>query len=80
MLVPLDNRIKLLHQVPHTISYVIRKRQQIDSLSELPKEKQPTDEILWDGTPEDLDEWISTVFDSKHKTTITDINISEVEE
>jgi len=80
LLVPLDNRIKLLHQVPHTISYVIRKRQQIDSLSELPKEKQPTDEILWDGTPEDLDEWISTVFDSKHKTTITDINISEVEE
>jgi hypothetical protein len=46
----------------------------------LPKEKRPTDEILWDGTPEDLDDWLETVFDSKHTTTITDINLSEVEE
>jgi len=76
----LDTRIKLLHQVPHTISYVIRKRQQLDSLSELPKEKQPTPEILWDGSPEDLDDWLSTVFDAKHKTNVTDINLSEVEE
>lgn len=80
MLVPLDEKIKYLHQTPHTISYVIRKRQQIDNLSELPKEKRPTDEILWDGTPEDLDDWLETVFDSKHKTTVTDINLSEVEE
>lgn len=80
MLVPLDTRLKVLHQVPHTISYVIRKRQQVDSLSELPKEKQPTNEILWDGSPEDLDDWLATVFDRGHKTTITDINLSEVEE
>lgn len=80
MLVPLDPRIKTLADTPHTISYVIRKRQQIDSLSELPSEKRPTDEIIWDGTPEDLDEWIEKVFDSKHKATITDINLSEVEE
>jgi hypothetical protein len=76
----LDPRIKTLADTPHTISYVIRKRQQIDSLSELPSEKRPTDEIIWDGTPEDLDEWIEKVFDSKHKATITDINLSEVEE
>jgi hypothetical protein len=76
----LDPRIKTLADTPHTISYVIRKRQQIDSLSELPPEKRPTDEIIWDGTPEDLDEWIEKVFDSKHKATITDINLSEVEE
>ena len=73
-------RLKVLHQVPHTISYVIRKRQQIDSLSELPKDKQPPLETLWDGSPEDLDDWISTVFDKKHKTTVTDINLSEIEE
>jgi len=52
----------------------------LDSLSEIPKEKQPTLEIIWDGSPEDLDSWLETVFDSKHKTTTTDINLSEVEE
>ena len=39
----------------------------------------PTDEIIWDGSPEDLDEWIERVLDPKHTTTITDINLSEVE-
>lgn len=79
MLVPLDNRIKTLPDTPHTISYVIRKRQQIDNLSELPKEKQPTDDILWDGSSEDLEEWIDRVLDHKHTTTVTDINLAEVE-
>lgn len=58
---------------------MVRKRQQIDSLSELPKEKRPTDEILWDGTPEDLDDWISKVLDIK-RSDITDINLKDVEE
>ena len=39
----------------------------------------PTDEIIWDGSPEDLDEWIEMVLDSKHTTTVSDINLSEVE-
>jgi hypothetical protein len=76
----LDSRIKTLADTPHTISYVIRKRQQIDSLSELPKEKAPTLEIIWDSPPEALDEWIEMVFSKQHKTTVTDINLSEVEE
>lgn len=75
---PIDPRIKELSEVPHTISYVIRKRQQIDSLLELPKDKRPPDDILWDGSPEDLDEWISKVLDRK-QTGITDINVSNVE-
>lgn len=75
----MDNRIRTLSDTPHTISYVIRKRQQLDSLSELPEDKRPTDEIIWDGTPEDLDEWIKTVLDPKHKSTVTDINLSEIE-
>jgi len=75
----MDLRIKSLSDTPHTISYVIRKRQQIDSLSELGKEKMPTNEIIWDGSPEDLEEWIERVLDSKHKSTVTGIDISEIE-
>lgn len=41
--------------------------QQIDNLNELPKEKRPTDEIIWDGTSEDLDEWLEKVLDPKKK-------------
>jgi len=59
---------------------VIRKRQQIDSLSELPKDKQPPPDIIWDGTPEDLEDWLNRVMDRKNTTTVTDINISEVED
>lgn len=76
---PIDTKIKTLADMPHTISFVVRKRQQIDSLSELPKDKQPPSDILWDGTPEDLDEWIANVLDKNYKT-IADINISEIEE
>ena len=75
----MDLRIKTLSDTPHTISYVIRKRQQIDSLSELGKAKMPTPEIIWDGTPEDLDEWIDRVLDNKNQDTVTGIDLSEVE-
>lgn len=75
----MDKRIRTLSDTPHTLSYVIRKRQQIDSLSELPEDKRPTDEILWDGSPEDLDEWLKNVMDSKYKSTVTGIDVSEVE-
>lgn len=59
---------------------MIRKRQQIDNLNELPKDKRPPDDILWDGIPEELDDWLDKVFDKKHTTTVTDINLSDVEE
>lgn len=59
--VPLDAKVKHLPQTPYTISYVIRKLQQIDNLNELPKEKRPPDDILWEGTSEELDEWIEKV-------------------
>jgi hypothetical protein len=76
----LDSRIKTLADTPHTISYVIRKRQQIDSLSELPKEKQPDLETIWDKSPEALDEWITRVFNPKEKlTTLIDIKDDMVE-
>ena len=75
----MDLRIRTLSDTPHTISYVIRKRQQIDSLSEVGKAKMPTPEIIWDGTPEMMDEWIDRVLDNKNQDTVTGIDLSEVE-
>lgn len=77
--VPLDTRIVCLPDTPHTVSYVIRKRQQIDNLSELPKEKRPPDSIIWDGTTEDLDDWLDRVFNKNEKQSV-DLLITEIEE
>lgn len=63
--IPLDPRVKRLFDLPHTISYVIRKRQQIDGFRELPKEKRPPEILIWEGTIEELDEWLERVFDTK---------------
>lgn len=60
--IPLDKKIKLLSDTPYTISYVIRKRQQIDNYNELPKEKRPTDYLIWDGTSDEVEEWLDKVF------------------
>lgn len=49
--------------MPYTISYVIRKHMQIDNLAELPKEKRPPDNILWDGTGDELNAWLDKVLE-----------------
>jgi len=64
--------------LPYTISFVIRKRQQLDSLNELPKEKRPPDLMFWDGTPEELESWLDNVF-KKNKDPISNIVIDNVE-
>jgi hypothetical protein len=66
--IPLDPRIKELADLPYTISFIIRKRQQIDNLNELPKEKRPTEDLIWNGSPEELEDWLVKVFDTKNKT------------
>jgi len=76
--IPLDSRVRELADLPHTLSFVIRKRQQLDNLNELPKEKRPDDNLIWNGTSEDLEDWISRVFDNKKQQT-TELVISEVE-
>jgi hypothetical protein len=77
--VPLDTKIKHLPQVPYTISFVIRKMQQIDNLNELPKEKRPPDDILWDGTSDDLDEWLEKVLGDKKSQKDVQILITDIE-
>lgn len=63
--------------LPYTISFTIRKRMQIDNLNELPKDKRPPDSIIWDGTSEEIDEWLDRVF-SNEKNEV-DLVIDEIE-
>jgi hypothetical protein len=65
---------------PYSVSYAIRKRLQYDSFLELPKEKQPPDD-MWDN-PEELDDWFDKVFKTTGKAKQQDsfsININEIE-
>lgn len=80
--VPLDKKLARLSDVPYTISFVIRKRQQIDSFNEFPKEQRPPDSIVWDGTPEEIEDWFDRVLKRK-KNKVADqmitIDLDEVE-
>lgn len=67
--VPLDTKIKELNDIPYTITYVIRKRMQIDNLNELPEEKRPPELMIWDGTQEELQSWIDRVVRGKESKT-----------
>jgi hypothetical protein len=76
LLVPLDNKIIDLHDIPYTLSYVIRKRMQIDGLNELPKGKRPSEKMIWDGDADEMERWIEEVVSGKHKPNI-DLIINE---
>lgn len=78
MQIPFDPKVKELADLPYTISFIIRKRQQVDNLSELPKEKRPPESMIWNGTPEEIEEWLDKVFDHKHQDTV-DFKVKESE-
>jgi hypothetical protein len=63
--IPLDKKIKELIDIPYTISFVIKKRLQIDNLNELPREKRPPEALIWNGNPEDIENWIGRVMNRK---------------
>jgi len=77
--IPIDSRISEIRDLPYTISYTIRKRMQIDNLSELPREKRPTDLIIWDGTPEELDAWIDKMFKDPNSDKGLSLSLAEIE-
>ena len=79
MHIPLDPRITELADLPYTISFLIRKRQQIDGLNELESSKRPTESIIWDGTPEEMEEWLKMVFDNKGGKSEVVFNVKESE-
>lgn len=69
-------------EVPWTISFVLRKRMQIDSFAELPKEKRPPDNIIWHGTQDDIDRWFDKVFkrgDKPGEEVVLEIDPREIE-
>jgi len=77
--IPLDKKLTKLADVPYTISFVVRKRQQIDSFNELSKEKRPPDDIVWDGTSEELEDWLDKVFKREDDGKGNTILITDVE-
>ncbi len=81
MQVPLDPRLKELADIPYTISFIIRKRQQIDNLNELDKKRRPPDSIIWDGDADELEEWLENVFSDgkKQNDVIFSINPKDIE-
>jgi hypothetical protein len=76
--IPLDTKIKNIVDIPYTISFVIRKRLQIDSLSELGSDKQPPQMLLWDSSSEELDKWLKDVLSNK-KQSKTELVIDSIE-
>ena len=60
-------------ELPWTMSFLIRKRQQVDNLNEMPKDKRPTERMIWWGTPEEIEEWMDKVYDYGDKKKDDDI-------
>jgi hypothetical protein len=80
--IPLDKNVKYLSDIPNTLSFVIRKRIQIDGFNELPKEKRPPELMIWDGSSKDIDDWLDRVFKRNQKPSDEKISvpIDDIEE
>lgn len=70
MQVPIDPNIQSLEDIPYTVSFVMKKRVQIDNFNELEKEKRPPEMMIWDGTSDEIEDWLDKVFGRKPPDTI----------
>lgn len=61
-----DDRIGSVDELPYTLSYLVKKRMQIDNWMELPREKRPP-ESIWDK-PGDLEEWFDRIYGEESQT------------
>lgn len=50
----------------------------MDNINELPEEKRPPELMIWDGSVDDINEWIDSTLSGKRKST-ADIVIDNVE-
>lgn len=41
---------------------------QVDNLNELPKEKRVPENLIWEGTPEQIESWLEKVLSGKMET------------
>lgn len=55
--------------MPYTVNFVIKKRMQIDNLNELPKEKRPSEWMIWEGTSDEIESWLNKVLSGKQSST-----------
>lgn len=48
---------------------------------EMPKEKRPPDIMIWDGKPEEIEEWVDKMYDHKKSNIETPVmvDLSEIE-
>ena len=69
--------IDTVFDLPYTLSFAIRKRMQIDSWMELPKEKRPP-ESIWDK-PQEIDEWFDRIAGDKQTEFNLNVNEDEIE-
>lgn len=79
--IPLDSRVKELQDLPYTLSYVIRKRIQYDNLMELPSENRPSDELIFNSSGDELEEFLESVLHTKNSSNTKglSINITDIE-
>jgi len=63
--------------LPYTFSFLIRKRMQIDSWMELPKEKRPP-EAIWDK-PQEIEEWFDRVYGDDNAQTEFNLPVEDNE-
>lgn len=76
---PLHESLPPTDELPWTISFVIRKRAQIDSFNEIPSEKRPPESMIWYGTQKDIDDWLKKVYKTGRNPDEFVININENE-
>jgi hypothetical protein len=76
--IPFDPKIQALEDLPYTIAFIIKKRIQIDNLNELEKSKRPPEMMIWDGTGEEIEDWLDKVFGRKDDDKI-ELVISEAD-
>lgn len=74
---PLHSDLPAADKLPWTISYVIRKRAQIDSFMELSKEKRPPERMIWYGTPDEIEDWFDKVFSNRTPQNEFVVQVSE---
>lgn len=77
MHLPLDTKLKEIRDIPYTISFVCRKREQVDNLNELSKEKRPTEKQIWDDPSEELEQWLDEVLKGKTQPNVN-ITIDDI--
>jgi hypothetical protein len=57
----------------------MRKRMQIDNYNELPQEKRPVDDLIWNAAPEELENWLDKVLKNEPTQSTFEINPKEIE-